>query len=259
MRIMMLESIFVILHSLYVTIGIVIDISGLRLGLMANILVVEDDIDIANGIGEYIEILGHDLDFAYTGRQAQHLIDQHDYDLILLDINLPHVSGYDICKGLLGEQLASLPVIMMSANQTEEDVLKGFQSGAWDYLKKPFSYAELHARITVALSRVTSSASSATKVKEFSLDSKTKTLNHSNGSTMQLHATGFNLLKMMMECSPKVVQTTQMIDTLWPDDPPQSNPLRANIYALRKQLKQAFNQELVHTVKGVGYKFDVEN
>lgn len=225
---------------------------------MANILVVEDDIDIAKGIGEFLEVLGHKLDFAYTGSQAQTLISQSRYDLILLDINLPHISGYEICKGLLGDHLASLPVIMMSANQNDEDVLKGFQAGAWDYLRKPFTLAELNARIKVALSRVSSISSFTHCVQEFCLDINSKTLNHSDGRSMQLHTIGFVLLKMMMESSPKAVQSSHLIDALWPDDTPQSNPLRANVYALRKQLKANFNQELVHTVKGVGYKFDVE-
>jgi DNA-binding response OmpR family regulator len=225
---------------------------------MANILVVEDDIDIAKGIGEYVEILGHELDFAYTGKQALQMINDYDYDLILLDINLPQVSGYDICQSLLEEGLACLPVIMMSANQSEQDVLKGFQSGAWDYLKKPFSYAELNARITVALSRISSKKSSYIQVKEYSLDTKAKTLSHNNGPHVQLHTLGFTLVKLLMENSPKPVATSQLVDKLWPDDLPQSNPLRANIYALRKQLKNTFHKELVHNIKGIGYKFDAE-
>lgn len=225
---------------------------------MANILVVEDDIDIAKGIGEYVETLGHELDFAYTGNQAQQMINDYEYDLILLDINLPQVSGYDICKNLLGEQLACLPVIMMSANQSEQDVLRGFQSGAWDYLKKPFSYAELNARITVALSKVTIKKSTYIKLGDYSLDTKAKTLKNSDGIYVQLHTFGYSLVKILMENSPNPVATSLLIDTLWPDEIPQSNPLRANIYALRKQLKSAFHKELVHNVKGIGYKFDVE-
>jgi len=225
---------------------------------MANILVVEDDIDIAKGIGEYVETLGHALDFAYTGKQAQQMINDYDYDLILLDINLPQVSGYDICLSLMGEELACLPVIMMSANQSEQDVLKGFQSGAWDYLKKPFSYAELNARITVALSKVTSKKSTYIQVNEYSLDTKAKTLNSSENKCIQLHTLSFTLIKLLMENYPNPVATAQLIDTLWPDELPQSNPLRANIYALRKQLKNMFNKELIHNVKGIGYKFDEE-
>jgi len=225
---------------------------------MANILVVEDDIDIAKGIGEYVETLGHELDFAYTGTQAQKMINDYEYDLILLDINLPQISGYDICQSLLGEELACLPVIMMSANQSEQDVLRGFQSGAWDYLKKPFSYAELNARITVALSKITIKKSTYIKVKEYSLDTKAKTLNISDGLHVQLHTLSYTLVKILMENSPNPVATSLLIDTLWPEELPHSNPLRANIYALRKQLKAAFHKELVHNVKGIGYKFDVE-
>jgi len=225
---------------------------------MANILVVEDDIDIAKGIGEYIETLGHELDFAYTGKQAQQMINEYKYDLILLDINLPQISGYDICQNLMEDDLACLPVIMMSANQSEQDVLKGFQSGAWDYLRKPFSYAELNARITVALSKVTSKTSTHIKVKEYSIDTKAKTISNHDGLYIQLHTLSFSLVKILMESSPKPVTTSLLIDTLWPDELPQSNPLRANIYALRKQLKATFHKELIHNVKGIGYKFDVE-
>ena len=225
---------------------------------MANILVVEDDIDIARGIGEFIETIGHELDFAYNGKQAQQMLSEQSYDLILLDINLPYLSGYEICQGLLGDTLASLPVIMMSANQSEQDVLKGFQSGAWDYLKKPFSFAELNARINVALSRVTLKKNPCIKVQDFSLDTQSKMLSNGAGEFIQLHSIGYLLVKMMMECSPKPVSSQQLIDVLWPDEIPQSNPLRANIYGLRKQLKDTFHQELVHNIKGIGYKFDVE-
>ena len=218
----------------------------------------EDDIDIATGIGEYAEAIGHELDFAYTGRQAKSLLNENHYDLVLLDINLPHISGYEICQNLLGEQLARLPVIMMSANQEEQDVLKGFASGAWDYLKKPFSYAELNARINVALSRVQLSEPSVIEVDKFQLDKESKSLTCSDSQVVQLRSLGFSLVKLLMEQSPKVVSTSTIIDTLWPEDVPQSNPLRANVYALRKQFKQKFGVELIHTVKGVGYKFDVE-
>lgn len=225
---------------------------------MANILVVEDDIDIAKGIGEFIETLGHELDFAYTGNQAVKMLSDDQYDLILLDINLPNISGYDICQSLLGDHLATTPVIMMSANQNEEDVLKGFQSGAWDYLKKPFSYTELNARITVALSKVTLTKASLITIDNFALDTKSKVLSNNENLYVQLHSMGFLIIKNLMESAPRAVTTSQLIDDLWPDHLPQSNPLRANIYALRKQLKDVFERELVHSVKGVGYKFDAK-
>ncbi|MDU0113449.1 response regulator transcription factor [Psychrosphaera aquimarina] len=225
---------------------------------MANILVVEDDFDIAKGIGEYLEIFDHELDFAYTGRQALSMISDNDYDLVLLDINLPHISGYDLCQSLLIEGLASLPVIMMSANQSEADILKGFESGAWDYLKKPFSYAELNARMTVALSKVKVTQSTGIQVKGFKLDIKAHLLTDNKGRSLQLHSIGYTLVKLMMESSPHPVASSTLIDTLWPDELPQSNPLRANIYSLRKQIKDTFQQDIIHNVKGVGYKFDVE-
>ncbi|MFC3093324.1 DNA-binding response regulator [Alteromonas sediminis] len=226
---------------------------------MASILIVEDDIDIATGIAEYVETIGHELDFAYTGTQAQQMIRAERYDLILLDINLPHLSGYDICQDLLSDQLAAIPVIMMSANTHEKDVIKGFQSGAWDYLKKPFSYAELTARINVALARGYSNNTAAgVKHLGFVLDLESKSLSHECGTSVQLKSLGFLILKILLEHAPKTVSTSSLIDQLWPDEVPPSNPLRANIYTLRQQLKKAFNKELVQTVKGIGYKFDAD-
>ncbi|QPB82097.1 response regulator [Pseudoalteromonas rubra] len=227
---------------------------------MAHILVVEDDMDIAQGIAEFLEPKGHELDFAYTGKQALVLLEQNRYQLVLLDINLPFVNGYDVCRQLsdnaLGQHLAKIPVIMMSSRSHEQDILQGFASGAWDYLKKPFSFAELTARIDVGLMK-SMPPTTPTDVITFDnviLDPETLLLTYQNTS-LQLHNIGYEILKLLISQAPGVVKTQTLHAHLWPDETPDSDPLRAHIYKLRKQLKAHFDQDFIETIKGVGYKF----
>lgn len=226
---------------------------------MAAILIVEDDIDIAQGIAEFLEAKSHQLDFAYNGKQALSLLEQNQYQLVLLDINLPFVDGFDVCRSMLTQHLTHTPVIIMSARSDEQDVLKGFDSGAWDYLVKPFSLAELSARISVCLAKVQQNVMAKRETSKSSA-----TLNHNDlslcfeGKSLQLHQTGFELLKLLMENAPSVVKTSEIHRRLWPHETPDSDPLRANIYKLRKQLSQKFGQAFITTVRGVGYKFEIQ-
>lgn len=236
---------------------------------MANILVVEDDMDIAQGIAEFLQSKGHELDFAYTGRQALTRLEQSHYHLVLLDINLPVISGYDICRQLsehaLGQALAKIPVIMMSSRSHEQDILQGFESGAWDYLKKPFSFAELSARIDVGLLKAAPSTAYTTATHTHITSYQGASLNDSalvfsyQQHDMQLHHIGYQLLKLLISQAPNTVKTSAIHAHLWPEETPDSDPLRAHIYKLRKQLKAEYQQDFIETVKGVGYKFSVDN
>ena len=223
---------------------------------MANILIVEDDIDIANGISEFLSPKGYQLDFAYNGKQALHHLDQQNYDLVLLDINLPFVNGFDVCHSLIQDKLAKLPVIMMSARGETNDILKGFESGAWDYLVKPFSFAELSARITVNLAKSQPVSTPSNAFNGVQLDEKTLLLNFNN-QEVQLHQVGFDIVATLLRAAPDVVKTKELHQVLWGEDTPDSDPLRAHIYKLRKKFNQMFGQPFITTVKGIGYRFEV--
>lgn len=227
---------------------------------MASILIVEDDIDIAQGIAEFLEVKNYDLDFAYNGKQAMSLLSQNQYQLVLLDLNLPFVDGFDVCRSMLTQHLTHTPVIIMSARSSEQDVLTGFDSGAWDYLVKPFSLAELSARITACLAKAQVSAKIERKTENLcaQLDHNDLSFNF-DGHSMQLHQIGFELLKLLMENAPSTVKTAEIHRRLWPQETPESDPLRANVYKLRKQLQHEFGQSFITTVRGVGYRFVVES
>ncbi len=225
---------------------------------MATILVIEDDIDISQGIAEYLSTKGHELDFAYNGRQALSLIEANYYDLILLDLNLPYVDGLDVCRSMLTEYLTVVPVIIMSARSKESDVLKGFDSGAWDYLAKPFSFAELSARISVCLAKNEHLNTNMHLIEKagIRLNRDDLTLSIAEHS-MQLHQVGFELVKLLLEQYPGAVKTATIHRQIWGEETPESDPLRAHVYKIRKQLKAQFGHELIATVRGVGYKLSI--
>lgn len=230
---------------------------------MANILVVEDDMDIAQGVAEFLEAKGHALDFAYTGKEALTLLSENAYQLVLLDINLPFVNGYDVCRSLLDgkfeHSLAKVPVIIMSSRSSEQDVLEGFNSGAWDYLTKPFSLAELSARIEIGLLKAPIMQSSSNELQHLNYVLNVDAMTISDGcKKLQMHQVGFDILKLLFEQAPNIVKTSALHRQLWPDETPESDPLRAHIYKIRKQLSENFGKPLIETIKGVGYRLEGE-
>lgn len=224
---------------------------------MASILIVEDDVDIAQGIAEFLDTKGHILDFAYNGKQALNLLALQDYELVLLDINLPFVNGFDVCLSLLENQLAKFPVIIMSARGETRDILNGFESGAWDYLVKPFSFAELSARIDVNLAKSLAVTKNTLTFSDVELDENGMKF-HFRNTDVQLHKVGFDIVKVLICAAPDVVMTKTLHQKLWGENTPDSDPLRAHIYKLRKQFKKEFDQVFITTIKGVGYRFDVK-
>jgi len=224
---------------------------------VANILIVEDDIDIARGIAEFLETKEHCLDFAYNGKQALNHIEQLNYDLILLDINLPFVDGLDVCRTLLLDKLARIPVIMMSARGETSDILAGFDSGAWDYLVKPFSFAELSARIDVGLAKSDVPNKNTIEYQGAKLDEIALTFEFEQ-QKIQLHQVGFDILKTLIQQAPDAVKNQLIHQQIWGELTPDSDPLRSHIYKLRKQLFKHFKQDFIKTIKSVGYRFDLD-
>lgn len=211
--------------------------------------------DIAAGVSDFLERRGHDLDFAYNGRQALAQISSNVYDVVLLDLTLPAVDGLEICRSLQDQGLARIPVIITSARDTVNDVLIGFESGAWDYLAKPFSFAELSARIDVALARVQLAVLPVISVGDTKLDSESKSIGF-RGLDLQLHRIGFQIMHTLMSNAPKTVRAERIREAVWGERAPGSDPLRAHIYKLRIQLKDRFGKDMIQTVKGIGYRFD---
>lgn len=218
------------------------------------LLLVEDDADIAAGIGDYLDGHGVRVDFAYTAAQARARLQEKVFDLVVLDVNLPGENGLSLCRSLKREAGLGCPVLFLTARGKLDDKLTAFDAGAVDYMVKPFAPAELLARIRAITAHAPSSSGLHLCVGAYTLDLQGQLLRQGDAS-LALHATGFTLLRRLMEASPACVSREELSMLLWEEGQPDSEPLRMHVYQLRQRLEHCFGQSLIGTVRGVGYRF----
>jgi DNA-binding response OmpR family regulator len=217
------------------------------------ILLAEDDRDLAANIGEFLESLGHRVDYAADGLLARQLCSENRYDAIVLDVGLPGASGLDVCRWLRTEARRSTPVLMLTARDLETDILAGFEAGADDYVLKPFSLKVLAARLAV-LSRRGRLGAGTLNVADLAFDVETLAV-HRGGTKCTLTPSGLRILELLMRSSPAVVSREQLVELLWGEAPPASDAaLRAHIHLLRQAIDPPGFPRLLHTLHGVGYR-----
>jgi DNA-binding response OmpR family regulator len=218
-----------------------------------HILLVEDSQDLAANVGEFLESRGHVVDYAADGLTGLHLAAINRYDALVLDLGLPGMDGLALCKRLREDARSNVPVLMLTAMDTERDKLTGFEVGTDDYLVKPFSLAELHARLK-ALDRRASSSAEVLQVADLSFDVRSLIVRR-GGRRVDMTPAGLRLLERLMRISPGVLSRQDAECAIWGDNPPDSDAaLRGHIHALRQALDQGFKPRLLHTVHGVGYR-----
>lgn len=216
------------------------------------VLVVDDDYDIAANICDFLDARGHIADFAPDGYKCLSLASQNTYDVIVLDVMMPGLDGLSVCKKL-SEIGVATPVLMLTARDTLSDKISGFDSGADDYLVKPFEPEELEARIRVLSRRGKKDVPSSLVVKDLELNKATHTVKRA-GNTIDLNRVCLTVLSLLMEKSPDVVSRKEIENLLWGEDAPDSDALRSHMYTLRRKIDKPFDKALIHTVHGVGYK-----
>ena len=218
------------------------------------ILMVEDHYELAATVCEFLEQHGFVVDHARNLDAARNFLKTHPYHLLLLDINLPDGSGYDLCEWLRIDQGKDIPILMLTARDTLDDKLKGFSAGTDDYLVKPFAFNELVMRVRALIKRSLGEVSSSKiQIHDLILDSATQTITRA-GQLIELPRIQFKLLKILMRNSPKVISKQEIIIELWGDEEPESDALRSHIYNLRKMIDKPFQEKLIHTISGVGLK-----
>lgn len=220
------------------------------------ILIVEDNADIAENIGDYLEQQGHILDFAMDGIGGLHLALTHDFDVIVLDIMLPGIDGLTFCRKLRKEAENKVPVLMLTARDTLSDKLKGFDAGADDYLVKPFALEELSARISVLVRRSSQISPRRLCIADLEVDIGKMQVQRANRK-IDLNRACLKILIMLLQAHPNVVTRKELEQALWGDEPPESDALRSHIYALRSAIDRPFKHALLETVHGVGYRLVV--
>ena len=212
------------------------------------ILLVEDNRLLANNIIQYLAIKGIECDYAETLAQANELLRQQHFDVVVLDLNLPDGDGVRACQDWKA-QCMTTPVIMLTARSGLDDRLSGFDAGADDYLIKPFAMEELVARLRVVAQR--RPAPPRLQLGELEMDFG-KHEAYRQGQLLSLSRTGWQILALLARRSPETVEREEIERMLWPDCPPDSDSLRSHLHLLRRVVDKPFDSQLIHTIRGVG-------
>jgi heavy metal response regulator len=219
------------------------------------VLVVEDEHKIAGFIKQGLQEEQYAVDVASDGESALDLLSGAAYDVIVLDVMLPKKDGMEVCRALR-ERGVRTPVLMLTARDAVEDRVRGLDSGADDYLVKPFAFAELLARIRALLRRGSAIASTRIRVGDLVLDTRTRRATRGD-RTVELTAREYALLEYLMRNAGQVLSRTQILNHLWNYDfLGSSNVVDVYVGYLRRKIDEGFPTRLLQTVRGSGYRIE---
>jgi DNA-binding response OmpR family regulator len=221
------------------------------------ILVIEDSPGLRLSLASLLESHGHRADFAADGRTGLRLALADPPDVLVLDLGLPGLDGLRVCATLREQCDRHVPILMLTARDTLSDKLRGFEAGADDYLVKPFAGDELLARCLVLSRRHRVGASHELRIGSLCIDRKSGQAVRL-GQPLDLHQTPFRILLALAEAWPRTLTRSELIQVLWGDDPPPSDPLRSHLYLLRQALDKPFATPMLKTVHGVGFRLEAD-
>ena len=219
------------------------------------ILLIEDHRDIAANIAEYCEAKGDSVHIAGDGNTGLKLAREGEYDVVVLDLMLPGLDGLSVCQQLRSAGM-QIPVLMLTAKDLLDDKVAGFEAGADDYLIKPFSLVELAARLKALVRRQTTSAAPTQRslsVADLQFDTDTLQATRA-GQPIKLNPSTRRILSVLMHNTHRVVTREELEKELWGTSAPGADILRAHVHALRTAVDKGFEEKLVHTVHGTGYR-----
>lgn len=216
------------------------------------ILIVEDEPKAADYLQQGLSESGYVVDKAANGVDGLHLVNQYNYDLVILDVNLPEIDGWDVLKYI--RRRSGTRVIMLTARGRLADRVKGLDLGADDYLVKPFEFPELLARIRTLLRRSEQiPAPSVLKVSDLELD-PARHRAFRGAQRIELTSKEFSLLHLLMRKSGEALTRTQIISLVWDMNfDCDTNVVEVSIRRLRAKIDEPFEVKLIHTIRGVGY------
>jgi len=220
------------------------------------ILLVEDQAALAASIIDFLESHGHRLDYAADGREGLDLALGGIYDVVLLDLRLPVLDGLAVCRELRATAERHLPVLMLTARDTLDDKVAGFDAGADDYLTKPFALEELLLRCNALGRRHQLHDSDFLTIGDLTIDRRRRLATRA-GQALALHNTPFDILVALAEAHPAVMTRSELTDRIWGDDLPASDALATHIYSLRQSLDRPFDAPMLKTLHGVGFRLEV--
>ncbi|WP_430814450.1 response regulator transcription factor [Carboxylicivirga sp. RSCT41] len=225
---------------------------------MKQILIVEDEPDMQSGIKDNLEFEGYEVDTASDGKEGLVKILSNNYDLVLLDVMLPLMSGFDVCKKVRHEN-NDTPIIFLTAKGEEIDKVIGLESGGDDYLTKPFSLRELLARVKAVMRRTEKSSGQAnsqkTEIGRLSVDFETFTA-HVDGDVVKMTSKEFEILQYFLKHKNATISRDSLLDNVWGYDfQPTARTIDNFILKLRQKIEDNPNDpQIIITVHGMGYR-----
>lgn len=224
---------------------------------MCKILIVEDEVNIASFIKRGLQECGYEVSAAYDGEEAWQLIKQERYDLFMLDIIMPKIDGLQLCKMIRQNLGYSIPILMITALGTTDDIVSGLDAGADDYISKPFSFAELQARIRALLRRREGAkVNQVLQCGDLTLDQVSRRATR-NGETIDLTVKEYRLLEYFMNNQGIALSRLQLLREVW-DKNFDTNTNIVDVYVnyLRAKIDKNHDKKLIRTVVGLGYMME---
>ncbi|MBS4097050.1 MAG: response regulator transcription factor [Sulfuricella sp.] len=223
------------------------------------ILVIEDNRDIAANLFDFLEAKSHIVDLAEDGLSGLHLATTNTYDAIVLDVMLPGLDGFSVCRRLRQEAHLATPVLMLTARDSLDDKIAGLESGADDYVVKPFALREVETRLRTLARRAQGAFGPAVlALADLTFDTGTYQVNR-NGRPLELPPIPLKLLEALLRATPRAVSRAELEQAVWGDSPPDSDALRAHMHILRATLDGPGEPPLLHTLRGIGYRLALDD
>ena len=218
---------------------------------MKNILIVEDEANISDFVKGELEYEGYNVCIKEDGREGLEEALKNEYDLIILDVMLPSMNGFEICRRLKREKQS--PIIMLSAKDSVMDKVNGLQIGADDYIAKPFAIEELLARIEVVFRRQDNLDNYIIKFKDITINKSSRVVKR-NGNEINLTNKEYELLMILIDNKDKVVTREELLEKIWGYGyEPETNVIDVYIRYLRSKLNNENKEQYIQTVRSVGY------
>ncbi len=222
------------------------------------ILVIEDEVNLNDIIVKKLKLEHYGVDSCFDGEEALDYIFSTEYDVIIMDIMLPKINGFDILKKMRGKSIKT-PVLLLTARDSIEDRVTGLDAGADDYLVKPFAFDELLARIRVLLRRNSDNADNIFKIANLTVDCNSRTVLRDNVN-IKLSTREFTILEYMIRNKNRVLSREKIEEHIWNYDyEGGTNVVDVYIRYLRRKIDDGFTPKLIHTVRGIGYILKVED
>ncbi|WP_029911753.1 response regulator transcription factor [Pelobacter seleniigenes] len=223
---------------------------------MLNVLLVEDDFDLAETVIAYLELEEINCDYASNGIAGLQLSQQNTYAVILLDLNMPGLDGLSLCQQVRSHGDAT-PILMLTARDQLTDKLDGFAAGTDDYLIKPFELEELAVRIQ-ALAKRRSGQSQRLCYRDLEMNLGQHRVTRA-AKEIKLSPTAWRILETLLRAAPDMVSRQELITTVWGEDGPDSDSLKVHLHHLRKAVDGPFANPLVQTITGYGFAIKAED